>query len=173
MCGCNSRIEDYKTLQIENYHYKSLKSSTPQAAPLLPKICLPTKGKKKRHIYHINTFPLTLLPFWPTNLFLVKLKLQCFGHLMWITNSLEERLKAGGEEDNRGWDGWKASPIQCTWVWAGSESWWWTGKPDMGLQPMGLQSRTWLSNGTKLTEIFIKFHLLIFFFWKSCLCYPI
>ena len=104
---------------------------------------------------------------------ILKLKLQCFGHLMWITNSLEERLKAGGEEDNRGWDGWKASPIQCTWVWAGSESWWWTGKPDMGLQPMGLQSRTWLSNGTKLTEIFIKFHLLIFFFWKSCLCYPI
>ena len=95
MCGCNSRIEDYKTLQIENYHYKSLKSSTPQAAPLLPKICLPTKGKKKRHIYHINTFPLTLLPFWPTNLFLVKLKLQCFGHLMWKTDSLEKTLMLG------------------------------------------------------------------------------
>ena len=35
-----------------------------------------------------------------------------------------ERLKAGGEEDNRGWDGWMASPTQWTWVWVKSESWW-------------------------------------------------
>ena len=28
-----------------------------------------------------------------------------------------ERLKAGGEEDDRGWDGWMASPTQWTWVW--------------------------------------------------------
>ena len=27
-----------------------------------------------------------------------------------------ERLKAGGEGDNRGWDGWMASPTQWTWV---------------------------------------------------------
>ena len=31
-----------------------------------------------------------------------------------------ERLKAGGEADNRGWDGWMASPTQWTWVWANS-----------------------------------------------------
>ena len=31
-----------------------------------------------------------------------------------------ERLKAGGEGDNRGWDGWMASPTWCTWVWASS-----------------------------------------------------
>ena len=31
-----------------------------------------------------------------------------------------ERLKAGGERDNRGWDGWIASPTQWTWVWANS-----------------------------------------------------
>ena len=30
------------------------------------------------------------------------------------------RLKAGGEGDNRGWDGWMASPNQCTRVWANS-----------------------------------------------------
>ena len=38
-----------------------------------------------------------------------------------------ERLKAGGKGDNRGWDGWMASPTQWTWVWASSGSWWWTG----------------------------------------------
>ena len=36
-----------------------------------------------------------------------------------------ERLKVG-EGDNRGWDGWMASPTQWTWVWINSESWWWT-----------------------------------------------
>ena len=38
-----------------------------------------------------------------------------------------EELKAGGEGDNRGWDGWISSPTQWTWVWASSWSWWWTG----------------------------------------------
>ena len=49
-----------------------------------------------------------------------------------------ERLKAGGEGDDRGWDGWMASPTQWTWVWVDSGSWWWTGKPGM-LQSMGSQ----------------------------------
>ena len=40
-----------------------------------------------------------------------------------------ERLKAGGEGDDRGWDGWMASPTQWTWVWLNSRSWWWTGRP--------------------------------------------
>ena len=35
-----------------------------------------------------------------------------------------ERLRAGEEGDNRGWDGWMASPIQSTWVWVNSGSWW-------------------------------------------------
>ena len=42
-----------------------------------------------------------------------------------------ERLKAGGEEDDRGWDGWMASLTQWTWVWVNSRSWWWTGRPGM------------------------------------------
>ena len=49
-----------------------------------------------------------------------------------------ERLKAGGEGDDRGWDGWLASPTQCTWVWLGSGSWWCTGRPGV-LQSMGSQ----------------------------------
>ena len=35
-----------------------------------------------------------------------------------------ERLRAGGEGDDRGWDGWMASPTQWTWVWVNSRSWW-------------------------------------------------
>ena len=59
---------------------------------------------------------------------MLKLKLQYFGHLMWRTDSFKrpwcwERLKAEGEGDNRGWDGWMASPIQWTWVWSSSRSW--------------------------------------------------
>ena len=49
-----------------------------------------------------------------------------------------ERLRAGREGDDRRWDDWMASPTQWTWVWAGSKSLWWTGKPGV-LQFMGLQ----------------------------------
>ena len=49
-----------------------------------------------------------------------------------------ERLSAGGEGDNRGWDGCMASLTQWTWVWVKSGSWWSTGRPGM-LQFMGLQ----------------------------------
>ena len=36
---------------------------------------------------------------------------------------------AGGEGDDRGWDGWMASPIQWTWLCIDSGNWWWTGRP--------------------------------------------
>ena len=68
-----------------------------------------------------------------------------------------ERLKAGGEGDDRGWDGWMASPTQSTWVWVNSGSWWRTGRPAM-LWSMGVtKSRTWLSDWTELN-------------WKHCIC---
>ena len=60
-----------------------------------------------------------------------------------------EGVGAGGEGDDRRWDGWMASPTQWTWVWVNSRSWWWTGRPGM-LRFMGSQSRTWLSNWTEL-----------------------
>ena len=47
-----------------------------------------------------------------------------------------ERLKPEGKGDDRGSDGWMASPTWWTWVWASSRCWWWTGKPGM-LQSMG------------------------------------
>ena len=49
-----------------------------------------------------------------------------------------ERLRAGREGDNRGWDGWMASLTRWTWVWVDSGSWWWTGRPGV-LWFMGLQ----------------------------------
>ena len=56
---------------------------------------------------------------------MLKLKLQYFGHMVGRNNSLEEtlmveRLKAGGEKDDRGWDCWMASPTQWTCVCASS-----------------------------------------------------
>ena len=68
-----------------------------------------------------------------------------------------KRLKAGGEGDDRGWDGLMASPIQWTWIWVNSRSWWWIGRPDV-LQSMGLQRvrHDWATelNWTELTEPF-------------------
>ena len=57
-----------------------------------------------------------------------------------------ERLKVGGEGDNRGWDGWMASPAPWTWVWASSRSWWWTGRSGV-LPPTGSKRDTteWLN----------------------------
>ena len=49
-----------------------------------------------------------------------------------------ERLRAGGEGDDRGWDGWMASLTWWTWVWVNSGSWWWTERPGM-LRFMGSQ----------------------------------
>ena len=49
-----------------------------------------------------------------------------------------ERLKAGGEGGDRGWDGWIASQTQWTWVWANSEMSGRTGKPGM-LHSTGVQ----------------------------------
>ena len=75
---------------------------------------------------------------------MLKLKLQYF--VAWCEEELAcrkrpwcwERLKAGGEGANRGWDGWMAPLTQWRWVWASSRRWWWTGKPGV-LRPMGSQ----------------------------------
>ena len=52
---------------------------------------------------------------------MLKLKLQYFGHLMWKADSFEKTLMLGKIEggrrgDDRGWEGWMASPIQWAWV---------------------------------------------------------
>ena len=84
-----------------------------------------------------------------------------------------ERLKAGGEGDDRGWDGWMASLTWWIWVWVSSRSWWWTGHPGE-LQSMGLQrvGHDWVTelnwypdgkNGSIQTKNLFLFHLTPFF----------
>ena len=62
------------------------------------------------------------------------------------------RLRAGGEGDDKGWDGLMASLTQWTWVWVSSGSWWWRGRLlvllSMGLQRVGQDGVTehWLTD---------------------------
>ena len=85
---------------------------------------------------------------------MLKLKLQYFGHLMRRTDSLGKTLMLvkteGRRGDDRGRDGWMATPTRWTWVWTSSRSWWWTGEPGM-LQSMGLQ-RVGHNWATELTD---------------------
>ena len=89
-------------------------------------------------------------PFWRRSVLGVHWKDWCWS---WNCNTLAtwceeltywkrlwcwERLGAGGEGDDRGWDAWMASPTWWTWVWMNSGSWWWTGRPGM-LRFMGSQ----------------------------------
>ena len=84
-----------------------------------------------------------------------------------------ESLKAGGEGDNRGCDGWMASLTQWTWVWVNSGSWWWTGRPSV-LRFMELQrfGHDWVTelNWTDPTNVGICWHLSVSCaFYKSSL----
>ena len=65
-----------------------------------------------------------------------------------------ERLRTGGEGDDRGWDGWMASLTQWTWVWVGSGSWWWTGRPGV-LRFMGSErvEHDWVTDLTDWCSI--------------------
>ena len=92
---------------------------------------------------------------------MLKLKLQYFGHLMRRADSLEKTLMLGGiggrrRGDDRGWDGWMASPTRWTWVWVNSRSWWWTGRPGV-LQFMGWQRvrQDWATE-LNWTEVYIE-----------------
>ena len=74
---------------------------------------------------------------------MLKLKFQYFVYLMQTADSLEktlmlERLKAEGDEGDKGWDSWMVSPIQWTWTWVNSGRWWEAGKPGV-LQSVGPQ----------------------------------
>ena len=88
-----------------------------------------------------------------------------------------ERVRAGGEGDDRGWDGWMASPTQWTWVWVNSGSWWWTGRPGM-LWFMGSQRirHDWATGLN--THVPIPFQILLPFrllhnIEQSSLCYTV
>ena len=105
---------------------------------------------------------------------MLKLKLQYFATCCEELIHLKrpqcwERLKAGGEGDNRGWDDWMASPTQWKGIWVNSGSWWWTGRPGV-LQSMWgckeLDMTEWLNwiesdNSSLYVKIFIILPMLV------------
>ena len=103
---------------------------------------------------------------------MLKLKLQylaiwCEELTHWKRPWCWERLKAGGKGDDRGYDGWIASPTQWTWIWVNSRSWRWTRRLGV-VWSMGSQSQTWLSEWTELKEkqfYFFLCNLYIWFIW--------
>ena len=78
-----------------------------------------------------------------------------------------EGLGAGGEGDDREWNGWMASPTRWSWVWVNSGSWWWTGRPGvlrfMGSQRVGHDWATELK-GKKVT---VKKQILLSCWWED------
>ena len=97
-----------------------------------------------------------------------------------------EGLGAGGEGDDRGWDGWMASRTWWTWVWVNSGSWWRTGRPGV-LRLMGSQrvEHDWatelnwaelnyggLTTSRYSTELGFWQNWIAYWFWKS-LFYPL
>ena len=72
-----------------------------------------------------------------------------------------EGLRAGGEGDDRGWDGWMASLTPWTWVWVNSGSWWWTGRPGvlrfMGSQRVGHDWATELNWTEMNVNLIVKY----------------
>ena len=107
---------------------------------------------------------------------MLKVKVQYFGHLMRRADSFEKTLMLGkimaGEGDDRGWDGWMASPTQWTWVWVNSRSWWWTGRPGV-LQSMWSQRvghdwatelTNWVAFNDPLYFCLVSFNLSFFIF---------
>ena len=82
-----------------------------------------------------------------------------------------EGLGAGGEGDDRGWDGWMASPTRWTWVSVNSGSWWWTGRPGvlrfMGSQRVGYNWATELNWNyfVSFSEIQNLFPCMSYFFF--------
>ena len=73
--------------------------------------------------------------------------------------------------DNRGWDGWMASPTQWTWVWKSSRRWWRTGKPGVpwGFQRVGHNWTEWLnSNNWNISFEHRDPHHQFFFFNSQC-----
>ena len=99
---------------------------------------------------------------------MLKLKLQylatwCEELTHWKRPWCWERLKVGGEGDDRGWDGWMASLTRWTWVCVNSGSWWWERRPGI-LQSMGSQRvrQDWT------TELNWTESLLLVFYFLHC-----
>ena len=88
---------------------------------------------------------------------MLKLKLQylttwCEELTHWKRPWCWEGLKAGGEGDSRGWDGWMVSPTRWTWVWASSGSWVIDRDAWCAAVHVVVKSHKWLSNWTEMNR---------------------
>ena len=110
-------------------------------------------------MFKILVLPLSILTVW---LYYLPCLTSCKELTHWKRLWCWEGLRVGGKGDNRGWDGWMASPTRWMWVWVNSGSWWWTGRPGM-LQFMGSQrvGHDWVTelNWMELNLIFLIFKL--------------
>ena len=113
------------------------------------------RRKRKRLEFHLWAGKIPWRRAWPPTPVLVPEKSlgqrSLLGYSLWDCKELDtseatkptcwKGLGAGGEGDDRGWDGWMASRTWWTWVWVNSGRWWWTGRPGvlwfMGLQRIG------------------------------------
>ena len=126
MYGCESwtikKAKHRRIVAFELWCWKTLKSplDLKEMQPIHP------KGNQSWIFIGMTDAKAETLRLWPPD---VK---------NWLTRKDPDawRLKVA-EGDDRGWDGWMASPTWWTWVWVGSRSWWWAGKPV--LQSMGSQ----------------------------------
>ena len=78
-----------------------------------------------------------------------------------------ERSKAGGEGNNRGWDGWMASPTRRTWVWPGSRRWWRTGDAVQGVAKSWTRLSDWTVTTTSINIWFVHFFTKLNPSWGS------
>ena len=121
---------------------KSIRSENSSLSPLNCKEIQPvhSEGDQPWHSFGRNDAKAETPVLWPPHA-----KSWLIGKDSWCW----EGLGAGGEGDDRGWEGWMASPTWWTWLWVNSRSWWWTERPGV-LWFMGLQSWTQLSDWTEL-----------------------
>ena len=75
------------------------------------------------------------------------------------------KIEGRAEGDDKGGDGWMASPTLWTWVWANSGSWWWTGRPGV-LQSMRSQ-RVGHDWATELNCCHLDIFFSLLRFWKT------
>ena len=118
--SCSSYVQNIVTLS---------QSAPPNPCPRFSNDYSINSNPKSYLSYQIKSLKFLYPVLWPPHVTHWK-RLWCW-----------EGLRAGGKGDDRGWDGWMASPTRWTWVWVNSGCWWRTGRPGvlwcMGSQRVG------------------------------------
>ena len=136
---------------LKNWYFRTVMLEKILESPLNGKEIKPvsTKGNQEYSLKGLNILWKDWYWSWSSN----TLATWCEEPTHWKRPWRWERLKAGGEGHDRGWDGWMARLTQWTWVWANSRRWWRTGRLGM-LQSMGFQrvGHNWITTKTCLHQ---------------------